>query len=751
LSVTERIAAPEDTNGQISYIRTDDDLPPVAIIDRSPITIRHKIVFGIVAVIGATAWAIIAFTRGETVNAVWFVVAAICTYVIGFRFYARLIEMKVVRPRDDHATPAEILDDGTDYVPTDRRVLFGHHFAAIAGAGPLVGPVLAAQMGYLPCSIWIIFGAVFAGAVQDYLVLWISTRRRGRSLGQMARDEIGAVGGAAALIGAFVIMLIIIAVLALVVVRALSQSPWGVFSIAMTIPIALFMGCYLRYIRPGRVTEVSVIGFVLLMLAVASGNWVGETSWGTSWLNLTPVEVSWLIVIYGFVASALPVWLLLAPRDYLSTFMKVGAIALLAIGICVAHPVMAAPAISRFATSGDGPVFPGSLFPFLFITIACGALSGFHALISSGTTPKLLEKESQMRFIGYGGMLTESFVAVMALITASIINQHLYFTLNAPPAQTGGTAATAAKYVNGLGLSGAPATADQLNQAAASVGEKSIVSRTGGAPTLAFGMSEVLHQVFGGAGLKAFWYHFAIMFEALFILTAVDAGTRVARFMLSDALGNLGGPLTKLRNPSWRPGVWICSLVVVAAWGGILLMGVTDPLGGINTLFPLFGIANQLLAAIALTVITVVVIKMGRLKWAWLPGVPLLWDLVVTLTASWQKIFSSDPNIGYWSQHFQYSAAKHAGKTAFGSAKNAHQLDDVIRNTFIQGTLSVLFALVVVIVLAAGIVVALKAARGGGRPLTEDDSVPSKLFAPSGLIPTAAERAVQRQWDEASL
>ncbi len=749
--MTERIAAPEVRDGQISYIRTDEDLPPVAIIDRSPITIRHKIVFGIIAVIGAIAWAIIAFARGETVNAVWFVVAAICTYVIGFRFYARLIEMKVVRPRDDHATPAEILDDGTDYVPTDRRVLFGHHFAAIAGAGPLVGPVLAAQMGYLPCSIWIIFGAVFAGAVQDYLVLWISTRRRGRSLGQMARDEIGAVGGAAALIGAFVIMVIIIAVLALVVVRALSQSPWGVFSIAMTIPIALFMGCYLRYIRPGRVTEVSVIGFVLLMLAVASGNWVGETSWGTSWLNLTPVEVSWLIVIYGFVASALPVWLLLAPRDYLSTFMKVGAIALLAIGICFAHPVMAAPAISRFATSGDGPVFPGSLFPFLFITIACGALSGFHALISSGTTPKLLEKESQMRFIGYGGMLTESFVAVMALITASIINQHLYFTLNAPPAQTGGTAATAAKYVNGLGLSGAPATADQLSQAAASVGEKSIVSRTGGAPTLAFGMSEVLQKVFGGAGLKAFWYHFAIMFEALFILTAVDAGTRVARFMLSDALGNLGGPLVKLRNPSWRPGVWICSLAVVAAWGSILLMGVTDPLGGINTLFPLFGIANQLLAAIALTVITVIVIKKGLLKWAWIPGVPLLWDLAVTLTASWQKIFSANPTIGYWSQHFQYSAAKNAGKTAFGSAKNVDQLDDVIRNTFIQGTLSILFALVVVIVVVAGIVVALKAARGGGRPLTEDDSVPSRLFAPSGLIPTAAEREVQRQWEETNL
>ncbi len=490
--------------------------------------------------IGAIAWAIIAFVRGEPVNAVWLVVAAICTYIIGFRFYARLIEMKIVRPRDDHATPAEIFDNGTDYVPTDRRVLFGHHFAAIAGAGPLVGPVLATQMGYLPCSIWIVFGAVLAGCVQDYLVLWISTRRRGRSLGQMVRDELGAVGGAAALIGTFVIMVILIAVLALVVVRALAQSPWGVFSIAMTIPIALFMGCYLRFLRPGRVAEVSLIGVALLLLAVASGNWVAETSWGASWLNLSPITLSWLIIIYGFAASVLPVWLLLAPRDYLSTFMKVGAIALLAIGICIAHPVMQAPAISRFATRGDGPVFAGSLFPFLFITIACGALSGFHALISSGTTPKLLEKESQMRLIGYGGMITESFVAMMALITASIINQHLYFTLNAPAAQTGGTAATAADYVNNLGLSGAPATAEQINEAASGVGEQSIVSRTGGAPTLAFGMSEVLHRVFGGDGLKAFWYHFAIMFEALFILTTVDAGTRVARFMLSDAPGQLG-------------------------------------------------------------------------------------------------------------------------------------------------------------------------------------------------------------------
>jgi carbon starvation protein len=737
----------EGHNGQVSYVRTDAELPPVAVIDRSPIRTKHKIVFAVIALLGAVAWAVIAFVRGETVNAVWFVVAAVCTYIIGYRFYARLIETKIVAPRDDHATPAEILENGTDYVPTDRRVLFGHHFAAIAGAGPLVGPVLATQMGYLPSAIWIVAGAVLGGCVQDYLVLWISTRRRGRTLGQIARDELGATGGAAALVGVFMIMVIIIAVLALVVVRALAQSPWGVFSIAMTIPIAIFMGCYLRFIRPGRISEVSLIGCILLLLAVAGGDWVSETHWGTSWFNLSPVALSWLIIVYGFVASVLPVWLLLAPRDYLSTFMKVGTIALLAVGILIAHPVMHAPAISSFAARGNGPVFAGSLFPFLFITIACGALSGFHALISSGTTPKLLEKESQMRLIGYGGMITESFVAVMALITASILDQHLYFTLNAPAAQTGGTATTAAHYVNGLGLSGAPVTGEQIRDAAAGVGEHSIVSRTGGAPTLAFGMSQVLHQVFGGTSLKAFWYHFAIMFEALFILTTVDAGTRVARFMLSDGLGNLGGPLARLRNPSWRPGAWGCSLAVAAAWGSMLLIGATDPLGGINSLFPLFGIANQLLAGIALTVITVVVIKKGLLKWAWIPGMPLLWVLAVTLTASWQKIFSSDPNLGYWTQHSQYAAAQASGKTAFGSAKTADQLTDVVRNTLIQGTLSIIFASVVVIVLIAAILVAYKAIRGGGMPLTEDDPVPSRMFAPSGMIPTAVEREVQRQWD----
>lgn len=743
-------AAPErleETVGDVTYIRTDKDRPPVAIIDRSPITGKHKAIFGTIAVLGALAWAVIAFFRGETVNAVWFVIAAICTYVIGFRFYARLIEMKVVRPKDENATPAEIFENGTDYMPTDRRVLFGHHFAAIAGAGPLVGPVLATQMGYLPGTIWIIIGAVLAGCVQDYLVLSISTRRRGRSLGQMARDELGVVGGIAAIVGVLVIMVILLAVLALVVVNALAESPWGVFSIAMTIPIAIFMGLYLRFLRPGRVSEVSLIGVALLLLAVVSGGWVAETSWGADWFTLSKVTLSWCIILYGLAASVLPVWLLLAPRDYLSTFMKVGTIALLAVGILLARPLMEAPAISQFATRGDGPVFAGSLFPFLFITIACGALSGFHSLISSGTTPKLLEKESQMRLIGYGGMLTESFVAIMALITACILNQHLYFAMNAPVAATGGTAETAAEYVNGLGLSGPPITGAEIDAAAEAVGENSIVSRTGGAPTLAFGMSEVLHQVFGGEGLKAFWYHFAIMFEALFILTTVDAGTRVARFMFSDGLSNLGGPFRKLKDPSWRVGAWACSIIVVAAWGSILLMGVTDPLGGINTLFPLFGIANQLLAAIALTVVTVVVIKKGHLKWAWIPGVPLLWDLTVTMTASWQKIFSGDPKVGYWKQHSLYVQAKESGAASFGAAKNPGEIDAVIRNTFIQGTLSIVFAVLVLIVFAAGVVMALRSIRGVGRPLAEDEPVPSRIFAPSGLIATSVEKEVQKQWD----
>ncbi|MBM7413980.1 MULTISPECIES: carbon starvation CstA family protein [Nocardiaceae] len=734
-------------NSHVEFLKTDDDLPPVGVVDRSPMTVPKRVIFVIIGLLGAIAWTVIAIIRGEQVNAVWFVVAAVCTYIFAFRFYARLIENRIVHPRDDRATPAEILENGKDYMPTDRRVLFGHHFAAIAGAGPLVGPVLAAQMGYLPGTMWIIIGVVFAGAVQDFLVLWISTRRRGRSLGQMAREELGVVGGIAALIGVFVIMIIIIAVLALVVVNALAESPWGVFSIALTIPIALFMGVYLRYLRPGKVSEVSLIGVVLLLLAIISGGWVAETEWGADWFTLSKITVAWLLIAYGLAASILPVWLLLAPRDYLSTFMKIGTIVLLAVGILIARPVLQMPDMTSFASEGNGPAFSGSLFPFLFITIACGALSGFHALISSGTTPKLLEKEKQMRMIGYGGMLTESFVAIMALVTACILDQHIYFALNAPTALTGGTPETAATYVNGLGLSGGDISAAELSQAATDVGEESIISRTGGAPTLAFGMSEVLHQVFGGESLKSFWYHFAIMFEALFILTTVDAGTRVARFMLSDSLGNLGGGAKKFRDPSWRVGAWICSVIVVAAWGAILLMGVTDPLGGINTLFPLFGIANQLLAAIALTVVLTVVVKKGLLKWAWIPALPLAFDLVVTMTASYQKIFSDVPAIGYWAQHSDFKEAKSQGLTEFRSAATPEAIDAVIRNTFIQGTLSIVFAVLVLVVALAGFTVCFKAIRAGGLPSSEEEDVPSKLFAPSGFLPTEAEKSVQAEWD----
>ncbi|EHK85893.1 carbon starvation CstA family protein [Rhodococcus pyridinivorans] len=736
------------TSSEVEYLRTDPDLPPVGVVDRTPISPTARIVFLVLAILGAVAWSIIALVRGEEINAVWFVIAAVCTYLVAYRFYAKFIERKIVQPRDDRATPAEELENGKDYMPTDRRVLFGHHFAAIAGAGPLVGPVLAAQMGYLPGTIWIIVGVVFAGAVQDFLVLWISSRRRGRSLGQMAREELGPIGGVAALIAVFVIMIILIAVLALVVVNALADSPWGLFSIAMTIPIALFMGVYLRYLRPGRVAEVSLIGVVLLLVAIIAGGWVAETDWGTNWFTLSPVTISWLMIAYGFAASVLPVWLLLAPRDYLSTFMKVGTIVLLAIGILVARPNLEMPDITSFAIDGDGPAFAGSLFPFLFITIACGALSGFHALISSGTTPKLLEKEKQIRLIGYGGMLTESFVAIMALVTACIIDQHLYFTLNAPAALTGGTPETAAAYVNGLGLGSPDITPEQISAAAESVGEESIISRTGGAPTLAFGMSQVLSDLFGGDSLKSFWYHFAIMFEALFILTTVDAGTRVARFMLSDSLGNFGGPARRFKDPSWRPGAWLCSAVVVGLWGAILLMGVTDPLGGINTLFPLFGIANQLLAAIALTVVLTIVVKKGLVKWAWIPGVPLVWDLIVTMTASWQKIFSGDRAVGYWAQHRAFVDAKNSGATTFGSAKTADEIDAVIRNTFIQGTLSIVFAVLVLIVVAAGVVVCTRSVRAGGMPTTETPDVPSKIFAPAGFVPTPAERELQKEWDE---
>ncbi|MEV5652412.1 carbon starvation CstA family protein [Nocardia sp. NPDC052254] len=739
----------------IEYLRTDQELPPVGIVDRRPVTPVRKAILAAVAIIGAVAWAILAVVRGESVNAVWIVIAAVCTYILAYQLYARLIEWKITKPRDDIATPAEEMENGTDYMPMDRRVLFGHHFAAIAGAGPLVGPVLAAQMGYLPGTLWIIIGVVLAGAVQDYLVLWASVKRRGRSLGQMARDELGVVGGVAALVAVLIIMVILLAVLGIVVVNALAAtkgadgqlhggSPWGVFSISMTIPIAVLMGLYLRYVRPGKVGEISIVGFALLLLAIVSGRWVSESGWGRDLFTLSGTTIAWMLIIYGFIASILPVWLLLAPRDYLSTFMKVGTIVLLALGVVITMPVLHAPAVSQFAGNSSGPAFAGSLFPFLFITIACGALSGFHALVASGTTPKLLEKQSQARMIGYGGMLMESFVAVMALIAACILDQHLYFAMN-----TGGltSAQAAADKVNSLGLGGTPITANELNQAAHDVGEQAIYSRTGGAPTLAVGMAEVMHNFIGGTAMKSFWYHFAIMFEALFILTTIDAGTRVARFMLSDTLGNLGGPARKFKDPSWRPGAWLCTFIVVAAWGSVLLMGVTDPLGGIYTLYPLFGIANQLLAAVALTVVLVIVVKKGLLKWAWIPALPLIWDLVVTMTASWQKIFSGDKNIGYWTQHNIYSDAREVGKVV-APAKSMADMDKVVRNTFIQGTLSIIFAVLVLIVALVGVIVCIQAIRRGGGATTETPEVPSKIFGPTGFVTTKAEKEVQREWAE---
>ncbi|MEJ2869719.1 carbon starvation CstA family protein [Actinomycetospora sp. OC33-EN08] len=726
-----------------------DEGPPAAVDDEVLESERRRwtplriAVWSAIALVGGLGWVMLALVRGETVNAIWFVFAAVATYLIAYRFYSGYIERKLLKPDDRRATPAEHSENGQDYLPTDRRVLYGHHFAAIAGAGPLVGPVLAAQMGYLPGTIWIIVGVVLAGAVQDYLVLFFSMRRGGRSLAGMARDELGRVGGAAAVLATLAIMIILIAVLALVVVQALGESPWGVFSVAMTIPIALFMGFYLRYLRPGKVGEVSVIGVALLLLAIVAGGWISESG-AAAFFTFDRTTLAWGVVVYGVIAAILPVWMLLAPRDYLSTFMKIGTIVLLAVAVVVVRPDVMAPAISEFA--GDpagGPVVPGPLFPFLFVTIACGALSGFHALISSGTTPKLLQKERQTRFIGYGGMLMESFVAIMALVAAVSIDRGIYFAMNSPAAMTGGAVDSAAMFVNSLGLAGVNVTPELLAGTAQSVGEQTVVSRTGGAPTLALGLANILSGLFGGAALMSFWYHFAIMFEALFILTAVDAGTRVARFMLQDAVGSF---VPKFKDMSWRPGVWIGTLIMCGAWGGILIMGVTDPLGGINTLFPLFGIANQLLAAIALAVCLAIVARRGSVGALWIVLVPLVAVTVITVTASLYKIFSSVPAVGYWAQHNAYRDALAAGRTSMGAARTPEAMEAVVRNTFIQGTLSILFLVLALVVIVAAVLATLRSLREGGRPSFEDDPVPSRLYAPSGLVSQPSEKELEARW-----
>ncbi|MEU3191000.1 carbon starvation CstA family protein [Streptomyces sp. NPDC006992] len=676
----------------------------------------------------------LALARGEEVSAAWMVAAALGSYAIGYRFYARFITTRVLRVDKTRATPAERLDNGIDFHPTDRRVLLGHHFAAIAGAGPLVGPVLAAQMGYLPGTIWIVVGVILAGAVQDMVTLFFSMRRDGKSLGQMAREEIGPVGGAAALLAVLAIMIILLAVLALVVVNALAESPWGTFSIGMTIPIALFMGFYLRVLRPGRVTEVSLIGIALLLLALVAGRWVAESSWAETFTLEPGTLVIWILV-YSFIASILPVWMLLAPRDYLSTFMKIGTIGLLAVGVVVTMPTLKMAGITDFAGVGDGPVFAGSLFPFVFITIACGALSGFHALISSGTTPKMIQKETQIRMIGYGSMLMESFVAIMAMVAASIIDPGLYFAMNAPAGVIGDNVQAASEAVRSFGYSISP---DQLAAAAKAVEEQSLLSRTGGAPTLAIGVSNIFSEVVGGSGMKAFWYHFAIMFEALFILTALDAGTRVGRFMLQDMLGNVYKPF---RRVSWWPGLLLSSGVIVALWGYFLWVGVHEPLGGINQLFPLFGIANQLLAAVALAVCTTLLVKSGRLKWAWVTAVPLAWDAVVTLTASWQKVFSTDPKIGFFQQRADYQEAIDQGKV-IAPAKSMDDMHTVVTNSTVDGVLSALFALLVIVVLADAARTCVRAVRDPeGTRMHEAPYRESTLTAPAGLIATKEEKA----------
>ncbi|MDT0307780.1 carbon starvation CstA family protein [Streptomyces sp. DSM 44917] len=679
----------------------------------------------------------LALSRGEDVSAAWMVAAALGSYAIAYRFYARYLLTRVLRADPTRATPAERLDDGIDFHPTDRRVLLGHHFAGISGAGPLVGPVLAAQMGYLPGTFWIIVGVIFAGAVQDMTVLFFSTRRDGKSLGQIAREEIGPVGGAAAVVAIFSIMIILLAVLALVVVNALAESPWGAFSVGMTIPIALFMGVYLRFLRPGRVAEVTVIGVALLLFVIAAGRWVANSGLAEAFTLDPRTLVIWL-VIYGFAASVVPVWLLLVPRDYLSTFMKIGTIALLALAIVVTLPSLRMDAVTDFASNGDGPVFAGSLFPFVFITIACGAVSGFHSLISSGTTPKMIQKETQVRTIGYGAMLMESSVAIMALTAACVLDPGTYFAMNAPPAVIGDTLQTAADTISGWGFTVTP---DQLAAAAESVEEESLLSRTGGAPTLALGLAGILSDVIGGDSMMSFWYHFAIMFEALFILTAIDAGTRVGRFILQDMLGGLHPRLARLRSNAWLPGVLLTSGLVVGLWGWLLWVGVNDPLGGINTLYPVFGISNQLLAAVALAICTVLLVKSGRLRYAWVTLVPLAWVAVVTLTASWQKVFSGDPAVGFLARRDQYQDGIDAGQLLPG-AQDMGDMRTIVNNATVDAVISAVLALLVVIVLADALRVCVRAARDpGAERLNESPHVASRLIAPAGLIPTREERA----------
>ncbi|MBJ8503636.1 carbon starvation protein A [Acinetobacter seifertii] len=658
-------------------------------------TLPSKLVWSLVAIIGAISFGMLALSRGEHVNAVWLVLAAACVYSIAYRFYSLFIATKVFELNPRRLTPAHRLADGLDYVPTNKYVLFGHHFAAIAGAGPLVGPILAAQMGFLPGTIWLLVGVVLAGAVQDFLVLFISTRRDGRSLGEMAKQELGSFAGIVVMLGALGVMIIILAVLALVVVKALAHSPWGVFTIAATIPIALFMGVYMRFIRPGRIAEVSIIGFVLMMLAIVYGGHVAADPYWGEFFTLTGTQLTWCLIIYGFIASVLPVWLLLAPRDYLSTFLKIGVILGLAVGILIALPELKMPAVTHFI-DGTGPVFSGSLFPFLFITIACGAISGFHALVSSGTTPKLIDNEADIRVIGYGGMLMESFVGIMAMICATVLDPGVYFAINAPAAVLGTTVESAAEAVRNLGF---VVTPEMLTVLAQEVGESSILSRTGGAPTFAIGMAHIISEIFNSRSMMAFWYHFAILFEALFILTAVDAGTRACRFMVQDTVG-IVIPAVKASGSFF--GNLVGTAVAVGGWGFFVYQGVIDPLGGVNSLWPLFGVGNQMLASMALILGTVILFKMKKEKYVWVTIIPTIFLFVTCMTAGWQKIFHENPKIGFLAQAHKFSDAIARGEI-IKPAKTIAEMQNIVMSNQINAALCGFFMIVSIVMIIASI------------------------------------------------
>ena len=655
--------------------------------------LRTILIWFFVSATGAASFAWLALSRGEPVNAAWLLVAALCTYAVSYRFYSKFIASRIFALDPARPTPAVRLNDGRDFMPTNRWIVFGHHFAAIAGPGPLVGPTLAAQFGFLPGAIWIIVGVALGGAVQDFVILCASVRRDGKSLGQMAKEEIGPIAGYTALVAVLGIMIVLIAVLALVVVNALKASPWGVVTIGLTIPTALIMGVYMRWVRPHHVLEASAIGLVLLLVALLAGRWVASNPALAPTFTLTGKTLALLIMAYSFFASVLPVWLLLAPRDYLSAFVKIGVVLALALGIVIVLPPLQMPALTQF-TDGTGPIFAGKIFPFAFITIACGAISGFHSLIASGTTPKLLANEADARLVGYGAMLTESLVAVMALIAACVLTPGVYFAINAPASAIGTTAASAAAAVQHWGFTLDPA---QMQLLAQDVGEKTLLSRTGGAPSLAVGMAHIFSRVLGGPTAMALWYHFAIMFEALFILTTVDAGTRVGRFMLQDLLKHVWAPIGRV---SWYPAVVIASGMVVSMWGYFLYQGVMDPLGGINSLWPLFGISNQLLAAVALCVGTTVIIKMGKARYAWVTILPLVWLATVTLTAGWEKIFSADPKLGFLSH-----ARTLADRLAIGALPNGVQtLADakrLILNDHIDAAVAAFFLISVVVILVA--------------------------------------------------